>query len=132
MPYPAKQIIRSEAAPAPVGPYSQAVKVGDLLFLSGQIPLHPDSGRVVDGEIEDQTDQVLANLRAVLHEVGLTMDHLVKTTIYLTNLADFPRVNEVYGRYFGDQPPARACVEVARLPKDVDVEIEGIAHIGAS
>ncbi len=122
-----KDIIASEKAPKAVGPYSQAVRVGNLLFLSGQIPLDPLSGQLVEGGIQHQTERVLENLRAVLEAAGLTFENVVKTTVYLKNLADFVHMNETYAKYFPANPPARATVEVARLPRDVSVEIDAIA-----
>ena len=126
--------IRSGAAPEPVGPYSQAVAVepGGLVFLSGQIPLDPATGTLVEGEIEDQTRRVLANLRAVLEAAGLSFDHVVRTTIYLTDLSHFPRVNAVYADHFTHEPPpARATVQVAALPLGAQIEIDAIA-VGGS
>lgn len=124
-----KDIIASEKAPKAVGPYSQAVRVGNLLFLSGQIPLDPVSGQLVEGGIQHQTERVLENLRAVLEAAGLTFENVVKTTVYLKNLADFVHMNETYAEYFPSNPPARATVEVARLPRDVSVEIDAIAVV---
>lgn len=119
--------VETKDAPAAIGPYSQAIRAGDLLFLSGQIPLDPVSGEVVPGGIEAQTRQVMANLGAVLAAAGLGFDHLVKTTIYLADLGDFITVNGIYGECFGGVPPARATVQVTALPKGVLVEIDGIA-----
>jgi len=120
--------LRSASAPEPVGPYSQAVEHDGWLFLSGQIPLDPATGALVDGNIEAQTGQVLANLRSVLEAAGLGLDHVVRTTIYLTDLADFPRVNAVYAERFTTEPrPARATVQVAALPLGAHVEIDAIA-----
>ena len=120
--------IRSGAAPEPVGPYSQAVERGGWVFLSGQIPLDPATGRLVAGEIEEQTHQVLANLRAVLDAAALSLADVVRTTIYLVDLAHFPRVNTVYAEYFAREPqPARATVQVAALPLGASVEIDAIA-----
>ena len=125
-----RKIITTSNAPAPVGPYNQAVAVtGQMLFVSGQIALDPASGDLVGmGDVVAQTEQVIANLKAILAEAGATFDNVVKTTVFLKDMGDFGTVNEVYARYFGgDFAPARACVEVARLPKDVAVEIECIA-----
>ena len=119
---------RSDAAPAPVGPYSQAVEHDGWIFASGQIPLDPASGELVGGEIEDQTRQVLANLRAVLEAAGASLDDVVRTTIYLIDLSHFPRVNAVYAEHFTAEPrPARATVQVAALPLGAAVEIDAIA-----
>ncbi len=123
-----KKIILTDAAPAPIGPYSQAVQVGDFLFCSGQIPLDPKSGQVVPGDVKDQTLQVMKNIQAVLTQAKMGFENVVKTTIFLKSMADFPHVNEVYGQYFKSNPPARSTVEVARLPKDVQVEIEVLCH----
>jgi len=119
---------RSNAAPAPVGPYSQAVEHDGWIFASGQIPLDPASGELVGGEIEDQARQVLANLRAVLEAAGASLDDVVRTTIYLIDLSHFPRVNAVYAEHFTAEPrPARATVQVAALPLGAAVEIDAIA-----
>ena len=119
---------RSDAAPAPVGPYSQAVEHDGWIFASGQIPLDPASGELVGGEIEDQTRQVLANLRAVLEAAGASLDDVVRTTIYLIDLGHFPRVNAVYAEHFTAEPqPARATVQVAALPLGAAIEIDAIA-----
>jgi len=122
-----KQTVVTEKAPAAIGPYSQAVRVGNMVFFSGQIPLDPYSGEVVEGNIEAQTEQVMRNMAAVLDAAGLAFENIVKTTIFLVDLADFGAVNEIYGRRFGENPPARACVQVAALPKGVSIEIEWIA-----
>jgi len=122
-----KRLIQTNAAPAAIGPYSQAVQAGDFIFCSGQIPLNPESGQIVDGGIVEQTHQVMTNIRAVLHAAGRDFSHIVKTTIYLTDLADFATVNEIYGSYFAEIPPARACVQVAALPKGAAIEIDLIA-----
>ncbi len=120
--------IHSDAAPAPVGPYSQAVATADWVFTSGQIPLDPRTGALVDGEIEAQTEQVIANLAAVLEAAGTGLALVVKTTVYVTDLALFARVNAVYARHFtGNPPPARATVQVAALPLGARVEIDAIA-----
>jgi len=122
-----KKRIQTNNAPAAIGPYSQAIQVGGLTFYSGQIPLDPQSGTIVEGGIVEQTRQVMANMGAMLQATGRGFDDVVKTTIYLTDLADFVTVNEIYGEFFGDVPPARACVQVAALPKGSEIEIEWIA-----
>jgi 2-iminobutanoate/2-iminopropanoate deaminase len=114
-------------APEAIGPYSQAIASHDLLFVSGQIPLDPTTGMLVDGDVAAQTGQVMRNLAAVLHAAGLSFDHVVKTTVYLQDLGDFDAMNRVYASYVADPPPARATVQVARLPRDARVEIELIA-----
>jgi len=124
-----KEIIRTDRAPAAIGPYSQAVRWNGLVFASGQIPLDPATGQIVEGGIEPQTVQVLENLRAVLEAAGARLDTVLKTTIFLKNLDDFAKVNEIYARYFPENPPARATVEAARLPRDVLVEIEAVAFV---
>jgi 2-iminobutanoate/2-iminopropanoate deaminase len=122
--------VRSEAAPAPVGPYSQAVIHGGLVYASGQIPLDPASGELVRGEIEDQAHQVLANLSAVLDAAGSSLQRVLKTTVYLTDLSLFPRVNAVYAEHFDAEPsPARATVQVAALPLGAEVEIDAIGAL---
>lgn len=126
-----KQIIATKEAPAAIGPYSQAVRAGDLLFLSGQIPLDPATGELERGDIAAQTKRVMENLRAVLAAAGAGFDAVVRSTIYLTDLAHFAKVNEVYGSYFPSTPPARATVQVAALPRGAGVEIDVIAHLGA-
>ncbi|MFO0566437.1 MAG: RidA family protein [Polyangiaceae bacterium] len=127
-----RRTISSSAAPAAIGPYSQAVASGDLLFLSGQIPLDPKTGELVRGDIEIETRRVLDNLAAVLREAGASFDDLVKTTIYLTDLGDFSVVNRIYAERFGIEPPARATVQVAALPRGARVEIDGIARLPQS
>jgi 2-iminobutanoate/2-iminopropanoate deaminase len=122
-----KEIIATQNAPKAIGPYSQAIKANGLVFLSGQIPLDPQSGELVAGSIQVQTERVLENLKAVLQAARLSFDHVVKTTVFVKDLADFPHMNEVYGKYFGMNPPARSTVEVSRLPRDARVEIEAIA-----
>lgn len=124
-----KKQIQTNAAPAAIGPYSQAIQAGDFVFYSGQIPLDPESGNLVAGGIVEQTRQVMANMRAMLHASGRDFADVVKTTIYLTDLADFATVNEIYGAFFKDVPPARACVQVAALPKGAQVEIEWISMV---
>ena len=127
-----KTAISTERAPGAIGPYSQAIKVGELVFCSGQIPIDPATGELVGGGIEKQTAQVMKNLTEVLSAAGATWGDVVKTTIYLTNLADFAVVNQVYGAAVGSVPPARATVQVAALPKGAAVEIDAVAHIPMS
>ena len=122
-----KEIVSSDQAPRAIGPYSQAVKACKLVFLSGQIPLDPATGELVAGTIEDQTARVMENLKAVLAACRLSLADIVKTTIFLTDMADFAKVNAVYGSYFSQQPPARSTVQVAALPKGARVEIEAVA-----
>ncbi len=122
-----KQIIQTENAPATIGPYSQAVKVGSLLFISGQIPLDPATGNLVHGGIEAETHRVMKNLAAILLAAGLNLENVVKTTIFLINMDEFAQVNAVYASYFTCNFPARETVEVSRLPKNVTVEISAIA-----
>ena len=123
------RMIQTDKAPKAIGPYSQAVCAGNLIFISGQIPIDPKSGEVMlfNGNVVEQARLVLKNLKGILESQGLTFENCVKTTIFLTNLEDFGKVNEVYASFFNDYKPARACVQVARLPKDVGVEIEAIA-----
>ncbi|MEG1732555.1 MAG: RidA family protein [Longicatena sp.] len=118
--------IKPEKAPKALGPYSPAVKLGDFVYLSGQIPLNPETGAVEGNSIEEQTHQVMKNIEVVLSEMGLGFKHIVKTTIFMSDLAEFDQLNEVYGSYLEEPYPARSCVQVARLPKDVKVEIECI------
>ncbi len=122
-----KEIIAPDKAPSAIGPYSQAVRIGDLLFTSGQIPLDPKTGEFLTGEIEEETELTLNNLKAILEEAGLSLDHVVKTTVYLADLGHFARMNQVYERMFGNNKPARATVQVAALPKDSKIEIDAIA-----
>jgi 2-iminobutanoate/2-iminopropanoate deaminase len=122
-----KKIISTSEAPGAIGPYSQAVRSGNFLFCSGQIPLDPKSGQIVPGDIAAQTRRVMDNIAALLKAESLSFDNVVKTTIFLTNLGDFQTVNEIYGSYFKQDPPARSTVQVAALPKGVSVEIEVIA-----
>jgi 2-iminobutanoate/2-iminopropanoate deaminase len=122
-----KNVISTSRAPAAIGPYSQAVSWGGLIFVSGQIPIDPATGQVVGDDAGAQTERVLKNLAAVLEAAGSSLGQVVKTTVYLRDLNDFAKVNEVYARFFSEQPPARATVQVARLPRDVSVEIEVIA-----
>ncbi|WP_337814306.1 RidA family protein [Intestinibacter sp.] len=121
------QVIHTENAPAAIGPYSQAVKAGNLLFVSGQVPFVPETMEIVEGDVKAQTAQSLKNLQAILKEAGADFSNIVKTTVFIKDMNEFAQINEVYAEYFGENKPARACVEVARLPKDVKVEIELIA-----
>ncbi|MCX7977953.1 MAG: RidA family protein [Bdellovibrionaceae bacterium] len=123
-----KEIIQTPKAPAAVGPYSQAVRIGDFLFCSGQIAIRPETNEVLCGSVEEQTEQVLKNIKAVLAAAGMTFENIVKTTIFLTDMNDFAKVNEIYARAFTSAPPARSTVAVSALPKGVNVEIEVIAH----
>ena len=122
-----KQIIATDRAPKAIGPYSQAVRAGNLVFASGQIPIDPETGEFVPGGIAEQTEQVLRNLTAVFEAAGLGLNEVIKTTVFLADMNDFTAMNEVYGRFFAEQPPARATVQAARLPRDARVEIEAIA-----
>ena len=126
-----KEVVRTEDAPAPFqgAPYSQAIRLGDLVFVSGQLSLRPGDTALSGGTIQEQTEQVLANLRAILEASGSGLDRLVKTTVFLQDLADFAGMNEVYARHVGERPPARSTVEVAALPSGARVEIEAIAHL---
>ena len=125
-----KEIISTENAPGAIGPYSQAIKAGGLVFCSGQIPIDPATGNFVSDNVSEQTNQVLKNLSAVLEAAGSSLDGVVKTTVFLADMNDFGEMNEVYGRYFDTNKPARATVQAARLPRDARVEIECIALIG--
>ena len=123
-----KTIIKPAKSPAAVGPYNHAVRIGDLLFSAGQIPIEPATGNLVTGDIKAQTGRVLENLKAILDDQGLKLSNVVKSTVFLTNLADFAAMNEVYAKYFTENFPARSTVQVAALPKGANVEIEIIAH----
>jgi len=125
-----KDIIATDRAPRAIGPYSQAVRAGGLIFASGQIPIDPVTGEFVPGGIAEQTEQVLRNLTAVFEAAGVSMNQVIKTTVFLANMDDFAAMNEVYGRFFGIEPPARATIQAARLPRDARVEIEAIALVG--
>lgn len=125
-----KEIISTDQAPGAIGPYSQAVKAGNLLFCSGQIPIDPSTGEFVSDDVSEQTEQVLVNLRAVLNAGGADLSSVVKTTVFLQDMADFAAMNEVYARHFGEAKPARATVAAAGLPKGARVEIECIAVLG--
>ena len=122
-----REIVATEAAPQAIGPYSQAVIVGDFIFTSGQIPIDPQTGVFVEGGIAEQTERVLRNLAEVLQAAGTGLDGVVKTTVFLADMDDFAAMNEVYGRYFSNGPPARSTVQAARLPRDARVEIDVIA-----
>ena len=123
------KFIHTPEAPAAIGPYSQAVVAGEWVFASGQIAIDPATGEVIDGGIAEQTDRVMKNLAAVLRETGLSLNHVVKTTVYLADMGTFEEMNEVYARHFGGHRPARATVQAGALPKSVGVEIDVIAHI---
>ncbi len=125
-----KSIIASERAPKAIGPYSQATQHNGVVYLSGQIPLDPATMQIVEGDITVQTERVMENLKAVLEAAGSAVGQVLKTTVYLKDMGEFAKMNEVYGRYFTENPPARATVEVARLPRDVRVEIECVAIAG--
>ena len=124
-----KEIIFTEKAPKPIGPYSQAIKIGNFLFISGQIPVDPESGKLVEEDIGAQTHQVLKNIKAIVEAAGGTLNNVVKVTVYLDDMDDFAEMNEVYSQYFSESKPARAAIEVSRLPKNVKIEIEAIAYI---
>jgi 2-iminobutanoate/2-iminopropanoate deaminase len=122
-----REPVSTSHAPAAIGPYSQAIRAGDFLFVSGQIPLDPATGTLVEGDVAAQTHRVLRNLGAILQEAGASFQHVVKTTVYLADMSEFGTMNEVYGTYFPAPPPARATIQAARLPRDVRVEIDLIA-----
>ena len=122
-----KRTIQTEQAPAAIGPYSQAIRIGDFLYTSGQIALDPESGMFLSGEIEEETEQTLKNISAILQAGGVNFENVIKTTVYLSDLSDFARMNQVYEKYFSKNKPARACVQVAALPKGAKVEIDAIA-----
>jgi 2-iminobutanoate/2-iminopropanoate deaminase len=124
-----KRVVQTDQAPKAIGPYSQAIQAGDFLFLSGQVPLDPKTGELVKGDVGQQTKQVLENIKGVLESQKLGMEDVVKVTIFIKNIANFNQVNEIYSTYFPTSPPARSTVEVARLPRDVEIEIEAIAFI---
>ena len=122
-----REIVATEAAPQAIGPYSQAIQIGDFVFTSGQIPIDPQTGKFVEGGIAEQTEQVLRNLAEVLKAAGTSLGAVVKTTVFLADMDDFAAMNEVYARYFSNEPPARSTVQAARLPRDARVEIDVIA-----
>ena len=123
-----KRIIQTKQAPVAIGPYSQAISIGDFLFTSGQIALDPESGIFLSAEIEEETEQTLKNISAILRAGGLSLENVVKTTVYLSDLNHFSRMNQVYEKYFSKTKPARACVQVAALPKGAKIEIDAIAN----
>ncbi|MEM0938636.1 MAG: RidA family protein [Bacteroidota bacterium] len=122
-----KEIIHSEKAPAPIGPYSQAVKAANTLYISGQIPIDQETGKLVDSSIEDETEQVMKNIRNILEEAGLGFGNVVKCSIFVSDMDNFSRVNAIYGKYFQRNPPARETIEVGGLPKNVNIEVSCIA-----
>ena len=124
-----RQAVSAPDAPQAMGAYSPAIRAGNLLFVSGQIPIDPASGNLISGDITAQADQVMRNLTALLKAAGVTFEHVVKTTVYLADMSEFAAMNDVYGRYIADPPPARATVQVARLPRDVRIEVDCIAVI---
>jgi len=127
-----KKVIQTDKAPKAIGPYSQAIQVENFLFLSGQIPLNPKTGELIQGDIREQTQQVLENIKRILESQGLRMENMVKSTIFLKDIANFNQVNEVYGNYFPSSPPARSTVEVSKLPRNAEIEIEAIAVISVA
>jgi len=122
-----KKLIKTDKAPKAIGPYSQGILVGKFLFVSGQIAIVPETGELIKGDIESETEQILKNIKAIVEEAGGSMENIVKTTIYLKDMSNFSRVNEIYGKFFTALPPTRATVEISNLPKSVDIEIEAIA-----
>jgi 2-iminobutanoate/2-iminopropanoate deaminase len=124
-----KKIIATRRAPAPIGPYSQAITVGNLIFVSGQTPLDPQTGELVTGDIAEQTTQVIRNLQAIVEAAGSSLDRVLKTTVFLADMDDFAAMNEAYGRFFTHEPPARTTIQAARLPRHARVEIELIAVV---
>lgn len=125
-----KEIIRTDKAPTAVGPYSQGIRAGGWVFVSGQIPMDPETGELQGGNVQEQARRVLKNLEGVLGAAGLGLADVVKVTVYLTDMDNFQAVNEIYASFFKSDPPARACVEVSRLPKGVDVEMDAVAYAG--
>jgi 2-iminobutanoate/2-iminopropanoate deaminase len=124
-----RDAVSTSSAPAAIGPYSQAVRAGSLLFVSGQIPLDPATGKIVEGDLAAQTHRVFQNLGAILHAAGASFENVVRTTVYLADMNDFPAMNEIYGTYFSSPAPARATVQAARLPRDARLEIDLIAAL---
>ena len=125
-----KDVVLTPRGPKPIGPYSQAIKANGFVFVSGQIALDPQTGEFAGADVRQQTERVMENLKAILEASGVSLAHVVKTTVYLKDMNEFTAMNEVYGRYFTSNPPARATVEAARLPRDVRVEIECVAEVG--
>ena len=123
-----KKIITTPKAPAAIGPYSQAIRIGDFLYTSGQISLDPETMKMITGDIEMETEKVLKNIESILKADGLDLNNIIKTTVYLTDLSEFTRMNQVYEKFFSETKPARACVQVTALPKGAKVEIDAIAH----
>ena len=123
-----KKIVATPKAPAAIGPYSQAIRIGDFLYTSGQISLDPETMKMITGDIEIETEMVLKNIESILKADGLELNNIIKTTVYLTDLSEFTRMNQVYEKFFSETKPARACVQVAALPKGAKVEIDAIAH----
>lgn len=124
-----KKVISTDKAPAAIGPYSQAIEVDGMVYTSGVIPINPETGELVGGSADKQAEQALGNLKNLLEAAGTSMDNVVKTVVFIKNMEDFGSINEVYGKYFPEPYPARSCVEVARLPKDVAIEIEAVARL---
>jgi 2-iminobutanoate/2-iminopropanoate deaminase len=124
-----KKIIKTDQAPAAIGPYEQAIGIGGFLFTSGQIALDPATGNFLNGSIEEEAERVIQNLEGILNEAGLNLKDVIKTTVYLTDLNNFGRVNQVYEKFFGESKPARACVQVAALPKGAQIEIDAVAAL---
>jgi 2-iminobutanoate/2-iminopropanoate deaminase len=122
-----KEVITTRGAPASIGPFSQAIRAAGLIFVSGQVAMDPETGQVIEGDVVDQTHRVLKSLSSILTAAGSSLDNVVRCSVFLTDMADFARMNEAYGQYFASAPPARTTVEVSRLPKDVRVEIDAIA-----
>ena len=123
-----KKEISTDKAPSAIGPYSQAVEVGNMIFTSGMIPINPATGELVAGTVEEQAEQAISNLKNLLEAAGSSMDRVVKTVVFIRDMEDFAKINEIYAKYFTEPYPARSCVQVARLPKDVAIEIEAIAE----
>lgn len=124
-----KSAVSTPNAPAAIGPYSQAIKAGNLVFVSGQLPINPATGQLLNGTIEEQTEQSIRNIQAILEAAGTPLESVVKTTLFIRDMNDFPKINETYAKFFKNCPPARATVQVARLPKDAGIEIEAIASL---
>jgi len=125
-----KEVIGTLDAPVAVGPYSQAINAGGFLYVSGQIPLVPETGVLISDDVAEQTAQSIRNIEAILRAAGATLKDVVKTTVFITNMADFGKINTEYAKYFTEKAPARACIEVSKLPKGALIEIEAVAHIG--